>query len=208
MKNITTKIIAAALALVICLSFTACTSSNDNLNMTNLHECIAKTEKETLEFIGVDSDDIESRNEPAPDNVDIILSKTFNFKGKQAMVILMFYKDYFLGARYIFTDDEIAGFKYAKEIKEQFDKVYEIPQGYYHYENVEELTEEEYKNTSPEDNATWRNDWLMEDRNGVREQIARDAQRETDLAIAVSLIKSDGSSSVSVGISACKITDD
>lgn len=151
MKNILKRICTAALALIICLSFTACSgseASKDKLSMTNLHKYLSRTEEDVFKYLGFTENDIKSREEDG--DVDIVLNKTFNYNGSEADVWMTFAKDHLVIVKYRFKDTENgyskAAFDYMTEIKNTFDKAYkDTSDEFVINPNLRELTDEQYK---------------------------------------------------------------
>lgn len=211
MKNILKRICTAALALIICLSFTACSgseASKDKLSMTNLHKYLSRTEEDVFKYLGFTENDIKSREEDG--DVDIVLNKTFNYNGSEADVWMTFAKDHLVIVKYRFKDTENgyskAAFDYMTEIKNTFDKAYkDTSDEFVINPNLRELTDEQYKKAleysdNPQEVYSWVADWKTKDKYGLREDLPQLAEDGKETFVRMYLQKSKEDTIVSVSM--------
>lgn len=198
MKAAIKKIIAASLSALMCLSLAACATQNpDSMSITSLHEYLGKSENDVLSYLKIEDDKIESRNE-GNEQVDIILSDSFEYDGANAKVKFLFVKDCLYSVEYIFTeetDDALkAAYNYSKDIEKKFDQEYKKPEDYTFEPSITDLTQDTFISS---ENQMWRNDWIIDDRNNAIEKLGSNNE-DPQLTAALQLIKAEKTAIVKI----------
>lgn len=172
MKKTFKKIFAIVLSSMMCISLAACSAASDKKNAVNLHEYLARSEHEVLNYLGITDADIKNRNE-GNNQVDIVLNEPLKYDGVDATVTLMFANDCMYSIQYTFTQgtdsSAKAAYKYTKDIEKAFDKKYKKPENYEMKPSISELDEKTF--TSTAETTTWRNDWIIGEPEGAREKL-------------------------------------